>query len=230
MKQTLFTILISITIVSCSTKYKMTNNDIVGKYQVEYNVVHPSCDTIPDIKVKELIELKENQTFLFSGQHTSDLYEFPSNDTSSGVWKRKGNKIILNSTHKIEDGGYKIIQSKLTNSDSITIKVVKNDSVLVGLELGIWYSGTYTVSDKYITNENGIVKIPKIEVDSMYIGSEYFSIIYYPNKVDYYEIEVTFPGWNYIYITNWVLTYKKKKHYFWCEYDKRKFIKLNNFQ
>lgn len=194
--------------VSCSSTKNLTDKDLIGKYQFEF-----------DYWVNSTIDLKENNTFQY--EWVAGL----SGGTTYGTWKREKNKIVLNS-EKQRIKNYEVIRTDNKKSDSIIVKAVfyMGDEVLplanCVLELNRKMVGSSS------TNIDGIAVLPKVEADSLQVS--FIGLKTIRHKLDkditYYEFRMK-DDFFYEYFTNDIWVFKNGKLY---DSEKNKYLKISN--
>ena len=149
----IFSLLFSICLFSSLLPAQQTN-DIAGSYFLE--------------GVKETtsgFRLKSNSTFTFFFTYGGlDRY-------GSGRWTPEENTIVFNSRRK-PARDFKLLSARRVNDNFVTIKFTDNNPGIVrGIECILY---TARGRQKLFTGDDGIVKFPKNEVDSIQVLSPLF--------------------------------------------------------
>lgn len=154
----IYTILTLLIFISCSSRKKITSDQIVGKYQWS-----------GFSGVGSTIELNTNQTFVFHWQQ--GLLQGVTN----GTWKQDGKYVIFHSgiqPNEYSTDLYEIIKTERKNTDSILFKVIGSEDdnfPFVNCELKY---GSKTIRGG-TTNFQGAIEFPRLEYDSIilsYVG------------------------------------------------------------
>ena len=149
----IFSLLFSICLFSSLLPAQQTN-DIAGSYFLE--------------GVKETtsgFRLKSNYTFTFFFTYGGlDRY-------GSGRWTQEKKAIVFNSRMK-PARDFKLLSARRVNDNFVTIKFTDNNPGIVrGIECILY---TARGRQKLFTGDDGIVKFPKNEVDSIQVLSQLF--------------------------------------------------------
>jgi hypothetical protein len=191
--------------ISCSSTENLTDRDVIGEYRIKsYS------------KGYSTIDLRENNSFEYNWRTIGLI-----GGTNYGVWRREGNKIILNSDFQND---YNIIRTDNINSDSIKIKVFYADDNMPLPELNCFLKSNTKITNTAFTNHEGIAIFPKVEADSLEIYFTGLKTIRHKldKKATYYEFAMKNDDF-YEYFTEAVWIFKNRKLY---NSKRKKYIKF----
>ncbi len=147
--------------------------------------IHGCYKTEPKFELGSWLCIENDSVFNFKWQYSLFRGE------TKGIWTVQDNYLILNSYLQPVDTtkDYIIKDKKQNNSDYRTFQLYSpyNNSKLEGASGSIFNDGE--VKNSYISNNEGILKIPKEPSDSIvitYVGFKEITVI--PDKFDFYSI------------------------------------------
>ncbi len=141
-------------LVSCTASKSPPAESVVGEYN--YTGIYGVGSTI---------NLKANHTFEFTWQ-TGLIF-----GTTTGIWKKKGSRLLLHSDLQPDPTakGYELVRTQKLPSDSLLVRLVESEGY--GLWLAnCWLTKEGEVLEGAAADENGMVRLPKLEADSIHVS------------------------------------------------------------